>query len=92
MGANGRQNKKSSSSFSFSALFKRKPKNDYNSYDDASSARRVFSSDEDGRGPWRVADPWVDTKTSAFIVNFYSTRFSESDRQIYQPAAAATTA
>ncbi|EEF50035.1 uncharacterized protein LOC8274965 [Ricinus communis] len=89
MGGNSRQNGKKSvfSAFNF---FKRKPRRveDY-SYDDVSSARRVFPSDEDGRGFWRVADPCIDTKTSAFIAHFHSTRFSEPDRQIYQPAAKA---
>ncbi|XP_050224832.1 uncharacterized protein LOC126674434 [Mercurialis annua] len=88
MGGNSRQSNKKSSS-SFFSFFKRKPRRveDY-SCDDITSGRRVFPSDEDNRGPWRVADPCIDTKTSAFIAHFHSTRFSEPDRQIYQPAAA----
>ncbi|WCJ26828.1 hypothetical protein M5689_008617 [Euphorbia peplus] len=76
-----------SSAFSF---FKRKPRrvddeSYYGNYNDVPNTRRAFSSDEDSRGPWRVADPRVDTKTSDFIANFYATRVTEPDH-IYQHA------
>ncbi|XP_065854319.1 uncharacterized protein [Euphorbia lathyris] len=84
---NSRQNSKKSSFSSAFNFFKRRPRRvDQDNYDDISSIRRAFSSDEDGRGPWRVADPRVDTKTSDFIANFYATRVTEPDH-IYQPAA-----
>ncbi|WCJ26829.1 hypothetical protein M5689_008618 [Euphorbia peplus] len=84
---NTRQNTKRSSFASAFNFFKRRPRRaDRECYDDVSSGRRIFPSDEDGCGPWRVGDPRVDTKTSDFIANFFANRVSESDR-ICHPAS-----
>ncbi|OAY43908.1 hypothetical protein MANES_08G107400v8 [Manihot esculenta] len=88
MGGNSRQTKKSISFSAFNIFKSRRPRRVDDCYEDVSSARRVYPSDEDGRGPWSVADPRIDIKTSAFIAHFHATRISESDRQIYQPAKA----
>ncbi|KDP23330.1 hypothetical protein JCGZ_23163 [Jatropha curcas] len=87
MGGNNRQNKKSSLSFAaaFNIFKSRRTRRVEDNNDDVPSTTRPFRSDEDGRGPWGVADPRITIKTSAFIAHFHATLFSESDRQIYQP-------
>ncbi|KAJ9186062.1 hypothetical protein P3X46_005608 [Hevea brasiliensis] len=89
MGGNSRQTRKSVSFFGFNMFKPKRPTRRVDdSYEDASNTRRVFPSDEDGKGPWKFADPHIDTKISAFIANFHATRISESNCQIYQPAKA----
>ncbi|OAY28553.1 hypothetical protein MANES_15G075800v8 [Manihot esculenta] len=91
MGGNSRQTKKSVSFSVFNIFKARRPTRRVNdSYEDASNTRRVFPSDEDGKGPWKIADPRIDTKTSEFIAHFHATRISESNCQIYQPAQASS--
>lgn len=83
MGGNSRQTKKSVSFSVFNIFKARRPTRRVNdSYEDASNTRRVFPSDEDGKGPWKVADPLINTKTSAFLAHVHETCISEAGCQV----------
>ncbi|KAJ9186063.1 hypothetical protein P3X46_005609 [Hevea brasiliensis] len=83
MSGNSRQTKKSVSLFGFNIFKPRKPTRRVDdSHEDIHNTGRVYPSDEDGKGPFKVADPAIDIKTSAFIAHFHATRVSESNCQI----------
>ncbi|KAI6695447.1 hypothetical protein NL676_023157 [Syzygium grande] len=77
MGSNSRQ--KSSSSFSFTSLFKsrRPPRRDDAWEGDSASSRKVYPSDYD-KGRY-IAEPDIDKKATFFIAKFHETRASESE-------------
>ncbi|KAI6695449.1 hypothetical protein NL676_023159 [Syzygium grande] len=80
MGSNNRP--KSSSSFSFTSLFKprRPPHRDDAWEGDSASSRKVYPSDYDnGR---YVAEPNIDNKATVFIDKFHKTRASESEHHV----------
>ncbi|KAI6695452.1 hypothetical protein NL676_023162 [Syzygium grande] len=83
MGSNNRL--KSSSSFSFTSLFKpwRPPRQDNAWEGDSASSRKVYPSDYD-KGRY-IAEPDIDNKATVCIAKFHETRASESGRHVIAP-------
>ncbi|GFY94338.1 hypothetical protein Acr_09g0007840 [Actinidia rufa] len=82
MGGNNRQQKKSSSRFSFFNIFKAKRSSkvvEDNSWDDSVRYYKVWPSDED-RGRY-VAEPDIDRKATIFIDKIRTQYVAEHDSQ-----------
>ncbi|GFY94337.1 bZIP transcription factor family protein [Actinidia rufa] len=83
MGGNNRQQKKSSSPFSFFTMFKSKRYSskvvEDNSWDDSVKYYKVWPSDED-RGRY-VAEPGIDRKASAYIAKIRTQCVADHDFQ-----------
>ena len=81
MGGNNRQQKKSSSPFSFFNMFKAKRYSskvvEDNSWDDSVKYYKVWPSDED-RGRY-VAEPGIDRKASAYIAKIRTQCVADHD-------------
>ncbi|KAK7269483.1 hypothetical protein RIF29_22212 [Crotalaria pallida] len=84
MGGN-KQRKSSSSFFSIFNIFSSKKSKGAAYYDAYDSGGKVWPSDYD-RDQWGAAEPGIDKKAEAFILN-YKRRISESERFEFDPAA-----
>ncbi|OAY42459.1 hypothetical protein MANES_09G181400v8 [Manihot esculenta] len=82
MGGNSRKTKKSISFFSLFKFRKSSGRIENSCEDVADMKRRPYTSDEDGKGPWKVADPLINTKTSAFLAHVHETCISEAGCQV----------